>query len=212
MYHRVSIYLALIAALIFLYCSNDNDDDQINSIQEAEEQISQAGEKLAESMKEMTDAMQGKAGKEPVHYTKLKNLLPERVNAFTRTSAEGKTTNTMGMKISEVEAAYKSDSDSRLDIHITDMGNMSGLTAMASAAWAFSDFESDTDEGYEKTTRINGNKAMEKYNKIQRNGKLSILIAERFVFEIEGNDVEMDQLKGFVDKINLDVLKDIGEK
>jgi hypothetical protein len=212
MFLRVLVFIFLFSLVFILACDGEDSNDQIDSLKAAQEQFSRAGEKLAESMKEMTEAMQSNSDIKPVPYNQLTEIFPDKVNDFIRTSAEGKTTEMMGINISEVQAVYNSGKNCQLKVQLTDMGNMSGLTIMAAAAWAFNDFSNENANEFERTTTFDGNKALEKYNKLERKGKVSILIAERFVLEVQGVNVEIIQISDFVKQIDLARLKSMIEK
>lgn len=75
------------------------------------------------------------------------------------------------------------------------------------------EIDKETDEGYEKTFTYKGNKGYEKYNNKYQNGEISVLVAKRFVVEINGKNVSMDEMKYSLDMIDigkLESMKDFG--
>src|SRR5207244_3625129 len=107
-----------------------------------------------------------------------------------------------GFNVAKAEGEYRGETEGNIDITITDMGNMSGLTAMA-AGWAMVDLDKETDTGYEKTTTYNGQKAHEQYNREGHHGEISVLVANRFIVEVKGNSVTMDNIKSALGKIDI---------
>ncbi len=161
--------------------------------------------KLAdENRKALTEMNQGKVI-EPVPAATLKALLPAELPGMTRTSASGERTQAMGVDVSSAEGQYGATDGSGADvtIRLMDTGNMSGSMRLSMNAWAMHQYSRETDTGYEKTTTIHGCRAMEKYDTENKEGSLQILVADRFIVDVEGYGVTMDALKQVVDKIDL---------
>ena len=120
----------------------------------------------------------------------------------------------MGMNISHATADYSdADHNVSIDLKITDLGSVSGLSTLASYGWYMVDINKENDTGYEKTITYKGNKGYEKYDNDGKYGELSVLVAKRFVIEVSGNNILMDQLRVAVDMIDLSKLeswKDFG--
>lgn len=153
---------------------------------------------------------------ETVDFRELKALLPESVRGMRRTNATGQKGGAMGIQISTAEGKYSSDDGAKsVDIEIADIGSVTGLAGMATYAWANTEIDSESDNGYEKTTKFKGYKAIEKYNKQSQSGELSVLVGGRFVAGASGNGVDMDALKaalGAVDLGKLERMKPKGPK
>jgi len=172
------------------------------------ESIQGGGEDMAEAMKKMGEAMTGGKKVEPVDFRELKALLPEGIPGMKRTNATGERNAAFGINVSEAEGNYETeDGSSNMSIKITDMGSISGLTAMAAFGWAMADFDRETDNGYEKTTQFSGHKAFEEYDNSDQSGKVQVLVAERFIIEANGYNVKMDAIKSALGKVNLGKLE-----
>jgi hypothetical protein len=120
-----------------------------------------------------------------------------------RTNATGEKTAAMGMQISNAEGRYSSDQGSSITVKITDIGSMSGLAGMTAYAWANVSVDRETDTGYEKTTTYNGYKAHEKYDKQNKSGEISVMVGDRFVVEVDGNNIEMGAIKDALGKVDI---------
>lgn len=171
-------------------------------------------ENLAENMKNLSESFNEGKKVNPVDFRDLKALLPEQIGTMKRTNASGEKTAAMGFNISKAEADYKEEGgDKRIDVQITDLGSVSGLTAFAAYGWYGAEIDKETEDGYERTFTYKGNKGYEKYNNKYKDGDLSVLVAKRFVVEINGNNVTMDEMKAALDMIDigkLEGMKDFG--
>jgi hypothetical protein len=208
----IVVCVALAAFVVVFGCGKSAEQKQAEqaakNLAEAgkkmEEAMKQGGEGVGEAMKKMGEAMTSGKKVEPVDFRLLKSLLPESLPGMKRTSATGEKNAAMGINVSKAEAEYQAEGEKgRIDLNITDMGSMSGLTAMAAFGWAMTEIDRETDSGYEKTSTYGGFKAFEKYNKSNQDGEIQVLVGNRFSVEVKGYEVTMDQVKVALGKIDL---------
>lgn len=204
------LVLALISFSFFLYNCGDNKSDKPQDESSNKSDL----ENYADKMKEVSENFTEGKKVNPVDFRELKALLPETLGDLKRTNIEGEKVAAMGMNISNANADYSDDeSGISIDLKITDLGSVSGLSGLASFGWYMVDINKENETGYEKTITYKGNKGFEKYDNQGKYGELSILVAKRFVIEANGNNVSMDQMKAAVDMIDIGKLeswKDFG--
>jgi hypothetical protein len=186
-------------------------EDAAKQMEAASKQMQEAAKTGTANMGDAVAAMgaamgaAANAGKkvETVDYKELKGMLPESLPGMKRTDATGEKTAAMGMQISHAEGRYSSDQGASTTIKITDIGSMTGLAGMTAYAWARVDVDREGDTGYEKTSTFNGYKSHEKYDRASKSGEISVLVGDRFVVEVDGNNVEMDAIKSALGKVDL---------
>lgn len=213
----VKLLVFILMLMLVISCGKSAEEKKA---EEAAKQLEEAGkqmaegiaqgtsENMAEVMKKMGEALSQGSKIEPVNFRELKALLPESLPGMKRTNASGEKTASFGINVSEAEGSYDSeDGGSSMNIKIVDMGSISGLASMATFAWAFAEFDREDDSGYEKTTKYDGYKAFEKYNKSNKKGEIQVLIAKRFMVEVDGYNVDIDDVKKALGKIDLDKLE-----
>lgn len=214
MNHRAAVLVLSLAGLITACKSEEQKqrEEAVKNLQQASKQMAEAsknaGANMGDAMAAMGAAVSGaaNAGKkvETVDYKELKAMLPESLPGMKRTDASGEKNAAMGMQISNAEGRYRSDDGkSSMTVKITDIGSMTGLAGMATYAWARVDVDRESDNSYEKTSTFSGYKSHEKYNKTNKNGEISVLVGDRFVVAVDGNDVDMDTIKGALSKVDL---------
>jgi hypothetical protein len=214
---RILFVVAMAAAVAVMGCGKSA---QQKKLEEAAKAMEQAGKSLQEGANQMAEGMKelegsGKEGKtvEPVDFRELKALLPEKAAGMVRSEIKGERNAVMGIKVSEASAEYATEEGSSIRIKIMDMGSVSGFVGLATVAWAHADIDSETETGYEKTTTFSGHKAFEKFDTASKEGQFNILVGQRFVVEIEGRTVTMDQMKaaaGQIDLGKLESMKNVG--
>jgi len=169
----------------------------------ATESAANALEEASKALRSLSENEDGEAV-EVVDFRKLKELLPESIAGMERTESEGQKSGAMGMNISTAEGRYE-EGNRRMQINLADAGGIP-MAMMGLAAWTNADIERETDDEYERTTVLNGFKAFERYNYKNKEGQISIVVAERYIVNIEGDNVEESDLKNALDALDLDGL------
>ncbi|HEY8240215.1 MAG TPA: hypothetical protein VIH35_02150 [Kiritimatiellia bacterium] len=165
---------------------------------------------MQELMKAMGQALSAGSNAPPVaDFRELKALLPTELTGMKRKSASGEKTGMMGMNVAYAEGSYASDAGGFVEIKITDMAGMGAMGGLARAGWANVEIDRESDTGYERTTKINGHNAYEKYDSEQKSGQVEVMVNSRFMVEIQGSDVTADVLKEAMTKIDLEKLAEL---
>ena len=186
-------YTALVLGLVAMVaCGGDA----------AESAATKEPETPAEAMQQMQAAMQEMAkaqesGGPLVPAATLQERLPESVAGMPRVDSERTQGGAMGFNVSSATARYEADGGARqVSITITDVGG-AGMLAAVGAAWAMADLDRETSNGFERTTRVDGYRAFEQE---ERSGdhvdrSLSVLVNDRLVVQLEGDNVSLDDLR-----------------
>jgi len=213
------LFYVVLAFLSFTLIFGCGKDSQQGKMEKASEKMEAAGEKMAESMgegmeemaeamQEMGEAMGGDSKIQPVGFRELKALLPENLGSLNRTAATGGKTSAFGITVSQAEANYE-NGDQCLSVKIVDMASMKKMVMMAQFGWMMTDFDRETDSGYEKTMTFKGNKGFEKYDTESKEGEIQLFVGERFVVEVNGADMDMADMKKALDRLDLEKLQSL---
>jgi hypothetical protein len=109
-----------------------------------------------------------------------------------------------GMATATVEANYVKG-DSKLRLSITDLAAAGPLASLGGALNLATTRESAT--GYEKMGKVDGRLTTEKFDRDSRQGKYTVIVADRFIVEADGAGLDMDQLKAAVNAVGFDRLE-----
>lgn len=204
---RITHILLISALILFLSCGKGGE--QPGETQKSEKKTGIKGlDDFVDNVKEVQKSFEEGKKYEVVDFRELKALLPESIGDLKRTNAEGEKTGAMGFTISKAEADYNSEDHSQsIDIEITDFTGATGIAGMAVWGWAMADIDKETETGYEKTIKYKGHKAFEKYNNKNQHGSLEVLVAERFMVSVDGNNVPMAVIKSAMDQIDISKLE-----
>jgi hypothetical protein len=176
--------------------------------EQAERQASAGTAPEAKSDADLTTALNavgaivaGGKDVQPVDFRKLKEMLPDTLAGMKRGEASGQSGEAMGIKGSSATARYTDSAGASLNLDITDMGSLSGLAGLASRFDP--SMEKETDTGYERTSKVNGQIVHERYDRRSKSGEISIILAERFNVEVRGNGVDAATLQGAIKQIDI---------
>ena len=140
---------------------------------------------------------------EPVDYNDLKKILPSKVGGYKLIDDFGGRKSMFGFRISQAEATYEDKKENQIKISIIDFGSIKGIAGKAMLAWMSAEIDNESDDGYEKTTEYKGYKAFEKYDHEDKDGKLSVIVKERFLVDVTGTGASMKEIKKGMSGVNL---------
>lgn len=207
------------AALALAACGKEEPPKPVDpgtKVEQAARQLGDAArlgdmQQAGEAMKNMGAALTGSIKVEPVDFRTLKDLLPDSIAGLKRTAAEGSRTSVVGIASAKAEATYEDGKGGRIALEITDVGTLSGVTAMA-FAWVNVEIDKEGTSGYERTTTVAGRKAYERYDAASRTGELDVIVAGRFIVGAKATGVEMKVFKEAVAKLDLEKLDALKSK
>ena len=175
----LALFLSL--AAITWNCAGKSEED------EAKEEPKNGLEAIEKMAKE-AEKMSKEGPKETIDPKLLKALLPADADGLKRKEA--------------------SSEDQDINVEIVDVAGM-GVALMGMAAWSMATIDKETETGYEKTTEYEGHKAFEKYNTQNKDGEISVIVANRYIVNVSGNGVSIDKIKSVLSDIDLDKLADL---
>ena len=130
-----------------------------------------------------------------INFKKLEPFVDVQIPGWTMSGKPGGTTVKQGaMSVSQAEAKFKAG-DKTLKISVIDLAGQHFPLQMGQF------MEMETDEQVVRTLDVQGFKAMEHYNKVDKEGDLIISVVKRFLVKIEGQKID-----------NLKVLQDAAQK
>jgi len=189
---KSGIYLLAFLSSMAFACKQD----PVNAAAEAKQEQDEALKALEKSLDGLKEGTQ-----EVVDFRILKEALPEKLSGMNRVSHTGQKSGIAGLSISSAEAVYE-DGDRKITISLLDTGGL-GAALGAMAAWSQLEIDQETDEGYERTTMIDGKKAIERYNRINKEGEISVIASDRFIVSVKGSQISEEDLRKAISKIKV---------
>jgi hypothetical protein len=186
------LLLILASGLLGISCKKDATSDAAR----AKEMQDDALKNLESSFEKIKEG-----NNEVVDFRILKDALPDKLVGMDRVSHNGNKTSFAGVAISTAEAEY-ADGDRKMAINIIDTGGFGAVMA-GMAAWSNIEIDNESDDGYERTTLIDGKKAFEKYNRKTKEGGINVISADRFIVMVNAKNISEEDLRKALEKIKV---------
>lgn len=149
----------------------------------------------------------------PVGFDLLRAIVPDTLPGLSRREVSNVDGGVAGVDARSVAVEYGTgEGDESVRLVVTDLGPLRGDQG-AGSGWAPLAIDSETETGYERTTRLEGHPAFERYGIVdgERRGEVSVVVGRRFVVEARGSQVGMEVLRDVVRASNLARLRAIAE-
>ena len=138
---------------------------------------------------------QAQTAVEPINWSKLTPFLVDLDGWEADDDAEGQTISMMGTSVTVVERSYTNE-DRSLTITITDSGYvqmvMAGIKMMMQ-------FEVDSSDEYVKKVTVDDFPGVERYDYDGKDAELILVLKDRFLVQLEGDEFEKDQVSELTD-------------
>lgn len=192
--------IILTAALMLVSCKKEEKSggitDAISNVKNLNTLNNSLGdmEKNTEKLKSLT----------PLNNDDLKALLPEQLLGLKR--SELSVGDNAMMKISNATSRYKNEEGTKnITLEITDGAGETGSAIVSLLMLSLNmNQEKQTETGFEKSTEINGIRALVSENKYNEtiDSKIQMIAKERYLINLQGDGMSYEELKKAVEEIN----------
>lgn len=147
-------------------------------------------------------------GEQSIPASELKTLLPDELAGLERVSYEAERAG-IGVKVSKARAEY-GEAERRLSLMITDLGAVSGLARMGMELFE-SEVDREDESGFERTTTYEGHRSYQRLTRFdeQSLGEIMVFVDDRFTVQLDGQNVEWQQMMEALDEIDFDRLQSL---
>jgi hypothetical protein len=142
----------------------------------------------------------------------LKPFVPAAFANLPRLQSSAEKTGMGPIMVSKAEATYGDNAGKEVTLEITDTGGVSGLVGLV--GWMGLQEEKETEDGYERTSKVGNRLVHEKTSKSGSN-EFGIVLGDRVMVSARGRGIELSELKTAVSTLELDKLeglKNVGVK
>lgn len=194
------LFWMLSISILLVSCLQETKEKMKKTTQEIK-----AATTLVENAQTVQDQAMKLAEKTPLSNEQLKSWLPNTIMGMERSAF--KVGNMAFTGAASIKGTYKEE-DKQFVVEVVDgAGSMGGMVIMAGVA-ARVDMEEDNEFQHMKTLERNGIQAKQTYYKKQNKTQLLFLYDDRFLVEINGDGMGVDETWQAVGKLNLKDLKE----
>ena len=210
------LLLATLISITLVACGGTQQTDNIEESKRVEgenisnnplgiiQQATQAGKKI----QNLQETIAKQEPVDPIHFQELISLLPEPLAGWEAAAAEGETNSFGGFSISQASRSYSSG-DRTIDISITDWAYNTGLYASFMVG---ADFSQESTQGYNKGIKLGDTPGREEYDFNSKDGTLSLLAEQRFFVEIDGRQVEPEDLQKWWNTLDKEAMSKLNQQ
>jgi hypothetical protein len=206
------------ALLVAGGCGKSSDEKKEEKKEEQAAKTAEAGaaeaakglEDMAKGLEAMANGAAGGGDTkavDPVSFHDMQALFPDLAGWEKGKPAGEKMSSPF--KYSQAEVEY-TKGDSRIALKMVDSG-FNQLLLTPYAMFLTAGYEKETSDGYEKSTKVNGQPGWEKWNSSGKDGELNALVGKRFLVQIEGRQIDdtkpLHELAGKLDMEKIAALK-----
>ncbi len=144
-----------------------------------------------------------------VEFSRLIPLIPEPPASWSAEKAEGSTSDAGGVNLTTVHRDYTKGTAENApvtSISILDTASSPELAQASTAGW---NVTNTSTEGYTKPVTINGNPGFEAFENEGKHGTLWLMIAQRYLLQIETREQDSKDLQEWLKRIDLKKLAEV---
>jgi hypothetical protein len=154
----------------------------------------------------------GQAQQATVNFKDLQKFLPTvDLSGFTKGKPGGQTSKMMGMSTSEATLMYRKG-DEEIEVKISDTAGVP-FASMGAAMMGAAEFENQTENGYEKSIKIQGFGGTEKVeNGEYKSAEINLFVGKRFIINLQARGIgDAALLHKLIDGMNLGELAKLAQ-
>ena len=144
-----------------------------------------------------------------VHYKQLQQCLPKiDLPGFTKGKPQGETSSMLGMSTSEASLAYEKvvneNTTQTITVKISDTAGVP-MAGIGLSMLGMTEFSNETENGYEKSVKIQGFSGTEKVQKGEDpSAEINLVVANRFMVTLDASGTsDVALLKKLLDNMSL---------
>jgi len=140
-----------------------------------------------------------------VNFKQLQGFMPKAdLAGYTKGKPGGSTSSAMGMSSSEATLNYEKSGGGTIEVKISDTAGVP-MAAMGLSMMGMTEYENETENGYDKTIKVQGFPGTEKVDRSEsKSAEISVVVAKRFMVELRCVDCDdIASLKKLVEGMDL---------
>ena len=158
------------------------------SAEQAAQQMATGAAQMGKALESLANGMPGanpdQKPVDPVSFRELQTVLPADLAGWERGSPTGERM-TQPVNFSEASVGF-SKGDASLSVKVTDT-SFNQLLVAPFTMFLATGYERETSDGYEKSMKLGEHPGWTKWNRADKRGELNLVVANRFLVQIEGS-------------------------
>jgi hypothetical protein len=144
-----------------------------------------------------------------VDWNVLEGLIPKTAAGMPRTNQPEDRSGLGDLGFSHALGIYEKG-DRRVEVQILDSGGKKLILSTVAAWYAAENVEETSSTSMEKTTTIQGFTAIERMDKKENTAEVSVVLKDRFIVMVVGQNIALTELRKVVDAMDLKKIAGLG--
>ena len=185
--------VALLCALVgSAACGKSPEQKQVEQLQKGADQMQQSANAMAKGLADMAKGLEGVAADsnqkpvDPVSFHDLQGTFGD-LSGWEKGKMSGERM-TSPVNYSQAKVTY-TKGNATIDEEINDSA-FNQLLLVPYSMFLTSGYEKETDDGYEKSTKVGDFPGWEKWNKTDKSGELNAIVNKRFIVQVHGRNID----------------------
>ena len=173
-------------------CGRPPEEKKVEEVKKAADSVQKSADQMAKGLEDMAKGLSGLAGNDPnqkpvdpVSFRDLQAAFGD-LSGWEKGKATGERM-TAPVNFSVAKISY-TKSDSRVEAEISDSA-FNQMLLIPFSMFLTTGYEKETEDGYEKSTKVGDFPGFEKWNKSNKNGELTAIVNKRFIVQVTGHDI-----------------------
>ncbi len=173
-------------------CGKSPEQKQAEEIQKSADQVQKSADAMAKGLADMAKGLSGMAGDpnqkpvDPVSFHDLQTTFGD-VSGWEKGKPTGERM-TSPVNYSQAKVTY-TKGDARVETEISDSA-FNQMLLVPYSMFLTAGYEKETDDGYEKSTKVGDYPGWEKWDKNGKSGELSAIVNKRFIVQVQGHNID----------------------
>lgn len=146
---------------------------------------------------------------EVVDFRKIKEVLPATFAGLKRKEAKGEKQAMGDFAMSTAEGSYsdgKEENEATASFRVIDLGENNPMAAGMAQFSQQTEIDRESDNGWQRSVKVKNAPGLMEWDKEGKHGNLQIYVGNRFIVQIDTNNVAEDAFKKIVDEIPVDAI------
>jgi len=172
-------------------CGKSPEQKRADEIQKGAEQVQQSAETMAKGLADMAKGLQGMAADpnqkpvDPVNFHELQAAFGD-LSGWEKGKPTGERM-TSPVNYSQATVRYRKG-DAEIETEISDSA-FNQMLLVPYTMFLTSGYEKETDNGYEKSTKVGDYPGWEKWDSSDKSGELNAIVNKRFIVQVRGTNI-----------------------
>ncbi len=187
---RFTVCAAVCAATIA--CGRPPDERKVEEVKKASDSVQKGADQMAKGLEDMAKGLSGLAGGnpnqkpvDPVSFRDLQAAFGD-LSGWEKGKATGERM-TAPVNYSVAKISY-TKGDARIEEEISDSA-FNQMLLVPFSMFLTTGYEKETEDGYEKSTKVGDYPGFEKWENRSKRGELTAIVDKRFIVQVTGHSV-----------------------